>query len=186
MRAKRYLKDYQLTPEVDARGRLVSMPSYTGEYYRFLAEPDRLRRAKVFYLVLTLLALALFFGQLWYTDLFDREKRYLILPMSFNVIPSLGVVFGVFRFLAAPNRLTLRQRDRICNQLPAFSFAYFFLAVLAFVTTLIQLFMSEINTPLLLYSADAFALMLVTWQIFRLRRVLATEKMFDPINQQDE
>ena len=174
MRSKRYLKDYQLTPELSAKGRLSPVASYVGSYYRFVAEPEALRRARLAYGILTAGAVLLLVLQLWYTDLLDRERRFLILPMAFNINPAFGVVMGVLRLRAAPERMTLKQRDRICNRLPAFSFGFMIFAVLGFAATVAQLALNGVTLPTGLYCADALALAVLTVFIFRLRRVLKT------------
>lgn len=179
MRSKRYLKDYQLTPEVNAKGRLLTVASYTGSYHRFTAEKDALSRARWTYLILMLAALVFFILQLWYTNLFDRDKRYLVLPMSFNVLPAFGVVLGVIRFLVAPSQMTLRQRDQICNRLPASSFCFFLFALLAFAATVVHLIDSGFLLSAGLYCADALALMLLSLWIFSLRGILRTEVIPD-------
>ena len=92
MRSKRYLKDYQLTPTVTAKGRLSPVASYVGAYHRFTAEPEKMRRAKRSYLVLAAAAVLLLAVLLWFSDVMDRERRYLLIPMAFNVFPAFGVV----------------------------------------------------------------------------------------------
>lgn len=175
MRSKRYLKDYQLTPEVTAKGRLSPVASYVGAYHRFTAEPESLARAKKAYTILTAAAVVLLVLQLWYTDLMDRERRWLLLPMAFNVFPGFGVVMGVLRLRTAPERMTLKQRDRICNRLPAFSFGLMAFALLSLAATVAQLILNGVSLPAALYCADALALSVLSVFIFRLRRVLKTE-----------
>ena len=46
MRSRKYLKDYQLTPEVTAKGRLSPAASYVGAYHSFTAEREELARAR--------------------------------------------------------------------------------------------------------------------------------------------
>ena len=175
MRSKRYLKDYKLTPELTAKGRLSPVASYVGAYHRFTAEPAELERAKRLYQILTAVAVLLLVLQLWYTDLMDRERRFLLLPMAFNIFPAFGTVMGVLRLRIAPPRMTQRQRDRICNRLPAFSLGFMVLAVLSFAATVAQLCLHGVILPTTLYCADALALSVLTVFIFRLRRVLKTE-----------
>ena len=175
MRSRKYLKDYQLTPEVTAKGRLSPAASYIGAYHRFTADPEELARAKKLYIIFTAAAVVLLLVQLWYTDLMDRERRYLILPMAFNIFPAFGTVMGVLRLRTAPEKMTLRQRDRICNRLPAFSFGFFVFAVLSLIACAVQLILIVVTLPTALYCAAALALSVLTFLIFRLRRVLKTE-----------
>lgn len=175
MRSKRYLKDYQLTPEVTAKGRLSPVASYIGAYHRFTAEPAELERAKRLYQILTAAAVLLLGLLLWYTDLIDRERRFLLLPIAFSVIPAFGTVMGVLRLRSAPEKMTLRQRDRICNRLPAFSFGLFVFAVLSLIATAAQLILHGVTLPTALYCADALLLSVLSFFIFRLRRILKTE-----------
>lgn len=175
MRSKRYLKDYQLTPEVTAKGRLSPAASYVGAYHRFTAAPEALDRAKLAYTVLTAAVVVLFVAQLWFTDLLDRERRFLVLPMAFNVFPVFGVVMGVIRLRTAPEKMTLHQRDRICNRLPAFSFGLMVFALLSFAATVAQLALHGVTVPTALYCADALALSVLAVFIFRLRKILKTE-----------
>lgn len=174
MRSKRYLKDYQLTPTVTAKGRLSPVASYVGAYHRFTAEPETMRRAKRSYLVLAAAAVLLLAVLLWFSDVIDRERRYLLIPMAFNVFPVFGVVMGAIRLRAAPEKMTLRQRDQICNRLPAFSFGLMVLAVLSFAATVAQLAINGVRLPTALYCADALALAVVSVFIFHLRTVLKT------------
>ena len=175
MRSRKYLKDYQLTPEVTAKGRLSPVASYVGAWHRFKAEPLELDRAKKLYIALTAAAVVLLLVQLWYTDLLDRERRYLLLPMAFNIFPAFGTVMGVARLRSAPERMTLKQRDRICNRLPAFSFGFFAFAALSLIACAVQLILNGVTLPTALYCADALVLSVLTFLIFRLRRVLKTE-----------
>ena len=175
MRSKRYLKDYQLTPTVTAKGRLSPVASYIGSYHRFTAEPEALARARRTYLILTAAAVLLLLVQLWFTDLIDRERRWLLLPMAFNIFPAFGTVMGVLRLRSAPERMTLRQRDRICNRLPAFSFGFFAFAVLSLIACAVQLILNGVTLSTALYCAAALVLSVLTFFIFRLRRILKTE-----------
>ena len=175
MRSRRYLKDYKLTPEVTAKGRLSPVASYVGAWHRFTAEPLELDRAKKLYIALTAAAVVLLLVQLWYTNLLDRERRYLLLPMAFNIFPAFGTVMGVARLRSAPERMTLKQRDRICNRLPAFSLGFFVFAVLSFIATVVQLILHGVTLPTALYCADALVLSVLTFFIFRLRKILKTE-----------
>ena len=175
MRSKRYLKDYQLTPEVDAKGHLSPVASYIGSYHRFTAEPETLERAKRAYMILTAAAVVLLFLQLWYTDLMDRERRFLILPMAFNIFPAFGTVMGVLRLRSAPEQMTLKQRDRICNRLPAFSLGFMIFSILSLAATAAQLCLHGVTLPTALYCADALVLSVLTVFVFRLRRILKTE-----------
>ena len=174
MRSKRYLKDYQLTPEVTAKGRLSPVASYVGAYHRFTAEPAELARARLAYALLTAAAVVLLFLLLWFSDVIDRERRFLLLPITFNIFPAFGTVMGVLRLRGAPERMTLKQRDRICNRLPAFSLGFMIFAVLGFAATVAQLALNGWTLPTGLYCADALALAVLTVFIFRLRRVLKT------------
>lgn len=179
MRSRKYLKDYQLTPEVTAKGRLSPAASYVGAYHRFTAEPEELTRAKRAYLILTIAAVILLLVQLWFTDLMDRERRWLLLPMAFNIFPAFGTVMGVARLWTAPGKMTLRQRDRICNRLPAFSFGLFAFAALSLIACAVQLILNGVTLPTALYTADALVLSVLSFLIFRLRRVLKTEIVSD-------
>ena len=175
MRGKRYLKDYQVTPAVTAKGRLSPVASYIGAYHRFTAEPEAQARAKRAYLILTVAAVLLLGVLLWYSDVLDRERRYLLIPSAFNVFPTFGVVMGVFRFYTAPEKMTLRQRDRICNRLPACSLGMVIFSVLSFAAAVVQLALNGVQLPTALYCADALALSAVSIWIFRLRSILQTE-----------
>ena len=175
MRSKRYLKDYELTPEVTAKGRLSPVASYVGAYHRFTAERAELARAKLAYQLLTAAAVLLLFLLLWFSDVIDRERRFLLLPITFNIFPAFGVVMGVLRLRSAPERMTLKQRDRICNRLPAFSFGFFGLALLSLAATIAQLILNGVTLPTALYCADTLLLSVLSFFIFRLRRVLNTE-----------
>ena len=175
MRGKRYLKDYQVTPTVTAKGRLSPTASYVGAYHRFTAEPDAQARARRTYLILTAAAVLLLGVLLWYSDVLDRERRYLLIPSAFNVFPTFGVVMGVFRFYTAPEEMTLRQRDRICNRLPACSLGMVIFSVLSFAAAVAQLAMNGVQLPTALYGADALVLSAVSIWIFRLRTILKTE-----------
>ncbi len=175
MASKRYLKDYTLTPKLTAQGRLSQEASYIGSYYRFTASPEALTRARTQYLILAAAAVILLGLQLWFTDLLDRERRYLVLPMAFNIIPAFGTVMGVLRFRAAPAKMTLKQRDRICNRLPAFSFGFFAFALLSVAATAAQLILNGVTLPTALYAGAALLLSLITGLLFRLRRSLKDE-----------
>lgn len=175
MRSKRYLKDYQLTPEVTAKGRLSPVASYVGAYHRFTAEPAELARARLAYALLTAAAVVLLFLLLWFSDVIDRERRFLLLPITLNIFPAFGTVMGVLRLRGAPERMTLRQRDRICNRLPAFSFGFLGLALLSVAATAAQLIINGVTLPTALYCADTLVLSVLCFFIFRLRRVLKTE-----------
>ena len=175
MRSRKYLKDYQLTPEVTAKGRLSPAASYIGAYHRFTAAPEDLDRAKKLYIIFTAAAVILLLVQLWFTDLIDRERRWLLLPMAFNIFPAFGTVMGVARLRSAPEKMTLRQRDRICNRLPAFSFGFLAFAVLSLMACIAQLILNGVTLPTALYCGAALALSVLTALIFRLRRVLKTE-----------
>ena len=95
--------------------------------------------------------------------------------MAFNVFPVFGVVMGVLRLRTAPEKMTLRQRDRICNRLPAFSFGLMVFAVLSFAATVAQLAINGVTVPTALYCADALALSVLAVFLFRLRKILKTE-----------
>ena len=177
MRSKRYLKDYQLTPQLTAKGRLSPAASYIGSYYRCTAAPEALAGVKRTYLILTAAAVILLLVQLWFTDLIDRERRYLLLPMAFNIFPAFGTVMGVLRLRLAPEKMTLRQRDRICNRLPAFSFGFLAFALLSLIACIVQLILNGVTVPTALYCADAAGLSVLCVFIFRLRRILKTETL---------
>ena len=179
MRAKRYLKDYKLEPRLNEKGGLSHKASYVGAYHRFSLDRASLTRLKRSYLLLTLLSLLLLVPQLWFTDLLNRDRRFLILPMSFNVFPAFGVVMSVLRLHMVGERMTNRQRDLICNRLPMFSFLFFFFAVLSFLCMLAELSLGGLSTVSLLYSVAALALLLVSFRMFTLRKKITTELITD-------
>ena len=175
MRAKRYLKDYRMESKLNSKGSLSARASYVGSYHRFSADAKSLARAKRSYLILTLASVILFVIQLWFTDLIDRDKRYLLLPMSFNALPAFGVVLGVIRLHLVDEQMTNLQRDRICNRLPMFSFLFFFLAALSLVSTVAELLMNGLAVSRFFYAVDAMVLLLLSFRIFTLRKILKTE-----------
>lgn len=179
MRRNQYLKDYKLASKLDPRGRLSQEAVYVGSYYRFSAKAESFLQAKKSYRLLTVPAVLLLFFQLWFTDLFDPNRRFLVLPMSFNVLPAFGVALGVIRLHLVRDRMTSLQHDRICNRLPLFSFLFFLFALLSFFSTLAQVLMSGVELSTFLYCLNALVLMLLTFWIFKLRKILKTEMIFD-------
>lgn len=186
MASKKYLKDYELRPEVTAKGRLIPVAAYTGASYGFVSSPDDIRRYKRQYLLLAVLGTVCVGLLMWYTDLIDRERRYLILPVVFDGLAALGVCMGAGRLWTFHEPFTLKQRDKLANRIPAFCFGFMVLSAMSLACTVVQLVLHGLTVPTVLYSLAALVATVCGVLLFALRRHVRMQRLPDPPDQADE
>ena len=179
MASKKYLKDYTLTPEVNAKGRLRPVASYTGDYFRFTAYEGAVKAARLRYLLFGIPAAVLLFLLLYFSGVIDWDHRWLVLPIAFNAVPAFGVGMGIGRFCTAPEQMTRKLRDKICDRLPAFSLFFLVFSFLSLAAAVGNLILSGASAGALLYALDTLVLFVLSVLIFAQRKILATETV-DP------
>lgn len=175
MASKKYLKDYTLTPEVNAKGRLRPVASYAGDYFRFTAWSGDVRAARQRYLLLGIPAGVILFLLLYFSGVFDWNHRWLVLPIAFNVIPAFGTGMGIGRFCTAPEKMTRKLRDKICDRLPPFSLFLMIFSFLSLASAVTLLILTGITVPAGLYALGTLILLVLSVLIFAQRKILATE-----------
>ena len=175
MASKKYLKDYTLTPEVTAKGRLRPVASYTGDYFRFTAYSGDVKAARLRYILLGVPAAVLLFLLLYFSGIFDWNHRWLVLPIAFNLIPAFGVGMGVGRFCTAPEKMTRKLRDKICDRIPPFSMFFMVFSFLSLAAAVAFLFLGGLSVSAGLYALDTLILFVLSVLIFAQRKILVTE-----------
>lgn len=95
--ARKYAADYRLENVLNKKGKLVTVPVYSGNWYRFSSDTATVRRARILYSVLTFLNALLFGGALFVVS--PCTKTFYVM------IPFAAMVFTVFFSLASLLRL---------------------------------------------------------------------------------
>ena len=135
MVSKKYTKDYRLENTIGKDGKIVTVTVYCGEYYGFIADKDKLRRARA-YIVLSCLFYWVFF---WLGLAFDSgsmRQLYVSLPYFIGFLPAVYLSSSVYYLVKYTRRplekgFTREQHDRVYERMAQSSFVTLLLAAFA-------------------------------------------------------
>ena len=113
MISTKYTKDYSVSYELSARGRLVPTAVYSGSYYRFALDPEGVAAAKKRLLMILIPTLALLIALLSVNRVFPQSVQIWLLPVFFSVIPLAFVILGVWRVFTVKETFIHKRRDQI-------------------------------------------------------------------------
>ncbi len=173
--SRKYAKDYRLEEQLSPSGKTRPVAVYQGERYRFLAPETALPGLRLRCTVLSAASALLLFVLLCFSDHFDRDHRFLILPAVFCILPVYLTASSVWTLRTASVPMERRPSDRISNRLPATAGIQTLLSLLAFAAQVVQLFLGGLTWPTMLLAADALLLTAAGAALFSQRKLLRTE-----------
>ena len=130
MVSKKYVGDYRLENIKDRKGRLKTVPVYRGPLFRFQADAETLKKAKLRFLVLNVIAAAaLLITLLLKSELLQRV--YVIMPLILSLLPMVLLWSGLYHLFSAGASVRRDQSDRIHHRFAGWSVVLLALSVLS-------------------------------------------------------
>ena len=177
MISSKYTKDYSVSYELSARGRLVPTATYAGSYYRFVKEPAEqaaARKRLILLLVPTILAMIVLLSV---NRVFPQVVQIWLMPVFLSVIPMAFVVLGVWRIFTAKEPFIHKRRDQIENRFPPALLFFMIFCAVGFATSVVALILAGFTVPRLLYVAGVLVLAALSVFLFGLRGCWKTEEL---------
>ena len=169
MISTKYTKDYSVSYELSARGRLVPTAVYSGSYYRFALDPEGVAAAKKRLLMILIPTLALLIALLSVNRVFPQSVQIWLLPVFFSVIPLAFVILGVWRVFTVQETFIHKRRDQIENRFPPAMLFYMVFCAAGFGTSIAAAVISGVTVWKLLYVVGVLALTVLAALLFRQR-----------------
>ena len=120
MVSKKNLGDYRLENITDRKGRIKTVPVYRGPLFRFQADAQALKQAKLRFLALTAAAsAALLITLLLKADVLQRI--YVIMPLVLGILPVVLLWSALYNLFNAGGSLRRDQSERIHNRVAGWS-----------------------------------------------------------------
>jgi len=129
MVSRKYIKDYQLSEQVDVKGRVKSKAVYIGGEYTL--SPPVSQGDKRLILILSVLSCLLYFIAL-IPITHAARLVYVILPFAFSILPIFLLTEKSVSLLREKETMTRRKAEKISNRLPSCSMIATILLVAAF------------------------------------------------------
>lgn len=136
--SRKYAKDYRVETRLNSAGRQELYAVYEGAYYWFSCPQAELKRLKLWYGVLSVLADVFLAILLFSSNRFHPNFRYLILPAALSVVPTYYVLSSAARLCLAREPVVRKHRDKICKTLPGAALVQSLLALLSVAAQLLQ------------------------------------------------
>lgn len=184
MISTKYTKDYSVSYELSARGRLVPTAIYSGSYYRFAAEPEAVAAARKRLLLLLIPSVLVLIALLSTNLAYPKDAQVWLLPVFFSLIPMAFVILGTWRVFTVGETFIHKRRDQIENRFPPALLFYMLFCAAGFVTSVIAAVISGVTVWKLLYAAGVLVQTFLAVLLFRQRGSWRTVEL--PKAEQDE
>ena len=126
---KKYTRDYQ-SETVLSKGGKKTVVTYTGQYYRFTAEPAVIRRMKLVFCVLSALSTGVWLAMLLQNVRTQAKSWMFLLPTVLCAPVVFYELMGLWRLMTAGERVTREHHDKLYLRLRAVGAAQIALGVL--------------------------------------------------------
>ena len=185
MKQSKYINDYALEERVDSRGRIRREAVYCGSFYAFRRQGAELKKTKLLFTVLTVLALGAWLGAML-TNAPIVHCWYVLTPMSAMVFPVYYVLASCLRLLTAKEPLTREENDKIGGRFASSAiFLLIFSAIslagsIIFVIQYQRYYSEEFSAANLAFPAAALVLALCGWLLLSRKKELETLRVENP------
>lgn len=177
---KKYIKDYGIERQLAPGGKMRAVAVYRGDWFRFSAAPEALKKTRILYLTLSIASTVLIVFLLCTTNWFDNIG-YVTLPAALLSIPVLYLCLCTWRIWTAAGPVTREHQEKAQVRMsPTSVFGMALSAVCTAGCVLRQCLTGKTDARKLLFTVLCAALFGIFLLAFRLRGGLAMEKTEPP------
>lgn len=119
MAKKKYVRDYEFSDTLDAKGRVKSVPVYVGAYFRF-NDPAAAKKSRPLLLAAVLLGWIAYVMALWPPS-GAGKLMYVILPFVFAAVPLWYLSAATWTLFRAEEKLKRSEAEKVAGNLPSAS-----------------------------------------------------------------
>ena len=119
MAKKKYVRDYEFSDTLDAKGRVKSVPVYVGAYFRF-NDPAAAKKSRPLLLAAVLLGWIAYVMALWPPS-GAGKLMYVILPFVFAAVPLWYLSAATWTLFRAGDKLKRSEAEKVAGNLPSAS-----------------------------------------------------------------
>ena len=172
---KKYVNDYSKEYVIKPNGKPGVIAVYKGKYFRFSADGDTLKKARITLAGLAALALILTVIPLFYKSSGSRTL-YVALPHVIALLPLVHLLLGVYSFCFCKTPMIRERKDKSEHRTVSSAAASACILGVTSVAELINCFLSGFSLPDVIYLILLLAATAATGSIFLLRGLLKTEE----------
>ena len=172
---KKYVTDYEKQYVIKPNGKPGVTAVYKGKYFRFAADAEAIKRARVRFGCLAALAAVLAVIPLLYQSV-GSHTLYVALPHAISAFPLFHLLLGVFGFCTCDLPLIRERRDKIESRTIASSVISMCMLGATAVAQAVNCVLSGFPLLDVLYVFFLLAASAATGVIFFSRRLLRTEE----------
>ncbi len=175
MKSRKYMKDYKLVHAIRPNGSIATCAEYTGKYYRFTADSNRINHARKLSVIFIALSWATYLIALLPAAYVSRVI-YVIVPFVSTAIPLVFLSDSVLIFLRAKAPLKRETADRISQGLPARSMIALIFASFSFLSFAVTAVLShgDMRFGDIAFGVSSLCLCAFVAFIFRLKKDVRT------------
>ena len=172
---KKYVTDYDKQYVIKPNGKPGVTAVYKGKYFRFAADAAEIKRAKVLFGSLSVLAVVLAVIPLLYQSV-GSHTLYVALPHVISIFPLVHLILGIGGFCLWELPLIRERRDKIETRSVASSAVSACMLGATAVAQAVNCILSGFPLPDVLYVFFLLAASAATGTVFFFRRLLKTEE----------
>lgn len=175
MAKKKYVRDYEFSDTLDAKGRVKSVPVYVGAYFRF-NDPAAAKKSRPLLLTAVLLGWIAYVMALW-SPSGAGKLMYVILPFVFAAVPLWYLSAATWTLFRAEEKLKRSEAEKVSGNLPSASIFGIILSAVSLLAEGITALAApeKLNSSDIAFSAGAAVLLLTFVLIFSRRKSVATD-----------
>lgn len=175
MAKKKYVRDYELSDTLDAKGRVRSVPVYVGAYFRF-CDPAAAKKSGRLLVPAAVIGWLAYLMALWLPSGAGR-LMYVILPFIFAAVPLWYVSAAVVTLLRAEQKLKRSEAEKVSGNLPSASIFGIILTAVSLIAEAITALAApdKLNAADIAFAAGAAVLCAAFVFAFSRRQAVATD-----------
>lgn len=172
---RKYVKDYSNEYIIKPNGKPGVIAVYKGKYFRFVADEGRLKKAKIVFASLSVLATVLCIIPFLYRSN-GSHTMYVSLPHVACLFPILHLLMGVYNFCFRKPPFVREYKDKTEGRITASSIASACFLGATAVAQIVNCAITGFSFPNVIYFILLLLACAATGVIFFLRDVLKTEE----------
>ena len=172
---KKYVTDYEKQYVIKPNGKPGVVAVYRGKYFRFAADAETVRKARVSFGGLSVLAAVLTFIPFLFQSV-GAHTLYVSIPHAVSVLPLAHLLMGVYGLCFQESPFNREQKDKIEGRIIVSSAVSMCMLGATAVAQIVNCILSGFFFPVVAYFILLSAASAATGMIFFFRKALKTEE----------